>query len=74
MLLEAARRTNRLLKSLQDCTTGNDHVRGATKGSDPIWGGYLFGTYPNWATKFFMDTLLLEQAVAAGNAECIRSW
>lgn len=72
--LEAALRTNRLLKALQNCATSNDHVRGATKGSDPIWGGYLFGTYPNWATKFFMDTLLLEQAVAAGTSECIRSW
>jgi hypothetical protein len=64
----------RFLKSLQDCTTANRNVRGALKGSHPIWGGYLFGTYPNWATKFFMDALLLEEAQSRGSMACIRSW
>jgi len=59
--LDAARGANGWLKSLQDCNTENPHVRGAIKGSHPIWGGYLFGAYPNWAAKFFMDALLLEE-------------
>jgi hypothetical protein len=72
--LDGALRTMRFLKSLQDCTTANRNVRGALKGSHPIWGGYLFGTYPNWATKFFMDALLLEEAQSRGSMACIRSW
>lgn len=72
--LDAAVKANRFLKSLQDCRTGNPHVRGAIKGSHPIWGGYLFGTYPNWAAKFFMDALLLEERVVAGKESCIRCW
>ena len=72
--LEAALRANRFLKSLQDCRTGNSNVRGAIKGSHPIWGGYLFGTYPNWAVKFFMDALLLEEAVVEGKVPWIRCW
>lgn len=72
--LEAALRATRFLKSTQDCETGNAHVRGAIKGSHPIWGRYLFGTYPNWATKFFMDALLLEEATVRGRSACIRCW
>ena len=74
--LAAAQRANRLLRSLQDCSTPNLNVRGAVKGSHPIWGGYLFGTYPNWAAKFFMDALLLEDDVLRGVPEsgCIRCW
>ena len=71
---EAALRTNGFLKSLQDCSTSNPHVRGAVKGSHPLWGRYLFGTYPNWAAKFFMDALLMEEAAFTGQAPCIRCW
>ena len=49
-------------------------MRGAIKGSHPIWGGYLFGTYPNWAVKFFMDALLLEEAVVEEKVPWIRCW
>ncbi len=31
--------------------------RGAIRGSQPIWGQYSPFTYPNWATKFFVDAL-----------------
>ena len=34
-------------------------MRGAIKGSHPIWGSYARLGYPNWATKFFVDALLL---------------
>lgn len=71
---DAALRATGLLKSLQDCETTNLSVRGAVKGSHPIWGRYLFGTFPNWAAKFFMDALLAEEASSAGKASCIRVW
>ncbi len=45
--------------SAQDVTGDNDDVRGAIKGSHPIWGRYSPFTYPNWAAKFFLDALLL---------------
>jgi hypothetical protein len=63
---QAALRANRYLKSLQHCSTRDLRIRGAIKGSHPIWGGYLFGTYPNWAAKFFIDALLLEEAALTG--------
>ena len=42
----------------QDIRTGNSNVRGAIKGSYPIWGRYSPLTFPNWATKFFIDAML----------------
>jgi len=71
---EGALRANRFLKSLQDCTGNNLHTRGAVKGSHPLWGRYLFGTYPNWAAKFFMDALLMEEAIMTGQPPVIRCW
>ena len=36
-------------------------LRHSMKGSHPINGGYMTYRYPNWAAKFFMDGLMLEQ-------------
>lgn len=72
--LDGAHRATRYLKTLQDCETTNSNVRGAVKASHPIWGRYLFGSYPNWATKFFMDALMMEQAAVTGDMRCIRCW
>ena len=69
-----ALRTNRLLKALQDLRTRRPGIRGAIKGSHPVWGRYLFGTFPNWAVKFFMDALLTEEAARAGKALDVRAW
>ena len=60
-LIEHARRANRFNMSVQDLDTSDLNVRGAMKGSHPINGGYMRYRYPNWATKFFMDGLMLEQ-------------
>ena len=38
-----------------DCTS----VNGALAGSFPIFGEYMTGGYPNWATKYLLDALLL---------------
>ncbi len=43
-------------------------LRGAVKGSHPIYGNYLTFVYPNWAAKFFVDALLLEIAVTKQNS------
>ncbi|MBI1893817.1 MAG: terpene cyclase/mutase family protein [Candidatus Rokubacteria bacterium] len=72
--LDGGRRATGFLKRLQDCRTENLNIRGAVKGSHPIWGRYAFGSYPNWAAKFFMDALLMEEAVLAGDVTCIRCW
>lgn len=36
------------------------HIRGAISGSYPLWGDYQRFAFPNWAAKFFIDSLLLE--------------
>jgi hypothetical protein len=38
---------------------GPDDIRGALAGSFPIWGRYAPLQYPNWATKFLADSLML---------------
>ncbi|MEC4814566.1 MAG: prenyltransferase/squalene oxidase repeat-containing protein [Scytonema sp. PMC 1069.18] len=45
--------------SCQDVQTSDPNIRGGIKGSQPIWGKYTRLSYPNWATKFFIDGLLL---------------
>jgi hypothetical protein len=68
-----AHRTLDFLKSLHDCRSRNLAVRGAVKGSHPIWGRYLFGTFPNWAAKFFMDALLFDESLR-GTGPRPRCW
>jgi hypothetical protein len=36
-------------------------VRGALAGSFPVWGRYAPLQYPNWATKFMADSLMLRE-------------
>jgi len=43
----------------QDIHTNNLDVRGAIKGSQPIWGRYAPMSFPNWPTKFFVDAMML---------------
>ena len=62
--VEHARSTLRYVMSCQDTGSTEPGMRGAIKGSQPIWGRYSPFTYPNWATKFFLDALLLEELVA----------
>jgi hypothetical protein len=45
----------------QDIQTDNPNVRGAIAGSFPLWGGYAPFSYPNWATKFFIDAMVLRR-------------
>ena len=62
---DAAIRAVDRLCSLQSTSSALVGVRGAIKGSHPVWGGYAPFQYPNWATKFFADALLLRLGEAA---------
>jgi hypothetical protein len=50
--------------------TDRDTV-GGIKGSHPIDGGYHPWQYPNWATKFYADALMMDMANAGGPAYVI---
>jgi hypothetical protein len=58
-LRRAATRALDYVMACQDVTTDDLDVRGAIKGSQPIWGRYAPMSYPNWATKFFIDAMIL---------------
>ena len=58
--LNGALKLNDYVKSTQDLKSNNPGIRGGIKGSQPIWGRYIFYSYPNWAAKFFIDALMLE--------------
>jgi len=48
------------LKYLQKLDSPNDAINGALAGSFPINGSYMTMGYPNWATKYFLDSLMLQ--------------
>jgi len=54
---------NSYLKLKQELRIRNKNIHGAIAGSHPIWGKYMHFTYPNWAAKFFIDSLILEDEV-----------
>jgi hypothetical protein len=49
-----------VLKALQELESPNPALNGAIAGSFPLFGGYMRAGYPNWATKYFVDVLLLQ--------------
>lgn len=42
----------------------DDGIHGAVPGSFPISGSYMPYGYPNWATKYFLDGLLLQRRLS----------
>jgi uncharacterized protein YyaL (SSP411 family) len=58
---EVVRKVHSFLKRTQDLKTKNPGIRGGIRGSFPVNGEYLRYKIPNWAAKFFIDALLLEQ-------------
>lgn len=63
--LNAALKINDFVKSTQDLVSRNPGIRGGIKGSHPVWGRYIRYSYPNWAAKFFVDALALEDEIMA---------
>ena len=55
----AAVRATDYVCGCQDVDAPDPDVRGAIKGSHPVWGSYAPLSFPNWATKFFIDAMLL---------------
>jgi hypothetical protein len=62
--LDGARRANGFVRRTVrlDAPVG---IRGGVKGSFPIQGAYGPFEYPNWAAKFLVDSLVLEQRVTS---------
>jgi len=52
------------LKALQIVDSPNPGVNGALAGSFPLMGSYMTAGYPNWATKYLLDALLLQDRLA----------
>ena len=63
--LTAADKLVNYLKATQRIDTGIEGIDGAVAGSYPITGPYMTTGYPNWATKYFLDALIL-QAKSSG--------
>jgi hypothetical protein len=64
--LDAAYSSNRFVRWALN-VSGDDDVRGAVKGSYPVDGEYDPWVYPNWATKFMVDSCMLELAIRRGS-------
>lgn len=58
--MHAAKRINAYMKTAQNISSPNNGIRGAIPGSFPIYGWYAPFYFPNWAAKFFIDSLMLE--------------
>ena len=61
--VEAAAAANAFVKATQVRETGLHGIDGGIAGSYPIQGDYQSFQLVNWAAKFFVDSLLLEEAV-----------
>jgi uncharacterized protein YyaL (SSP411 family) len=57
---EAGDRLVNFLKAMQETHSSNPAINGALPGSFPLFGEYMAGGYPNWATKYLLDALLLQ--------------
>jgi hypothetical protein len=60
----AADRLVNYLKALQALDSPLPAINGAIAGSFPLFGEYMRAGYPNWATKYFLDALLLQERLS----------
>ena len=65
--LQAAQKSNLFVSQTQDLEV-NGPPRGAIKGAWPFYGSYERFAYPNWATKFYADALMLERKLTRGKS------
>ena len=61
---QAVMRALQYVMSTQLVDAPDANVRGAIKGSHPVWARYACLSFPNWATKFFIDAMWLRREVA----------
>ncbi|MBF0339972.1 MAG: hypothetical protein HQL95_03300 [Magnetococcales bacterium] len=65
--LEAGHRLLDFLKGLQVIDPPDSPMRGALAGSFPLFfGEYQSAGFPNWATKYLLDALLLQDRIIEG--------
>ncbi len=62
---KAADRVNRYLMARHDISSKDPSIRGGVTGSWPLWGNYGRYRILNWATRFFVDALLLRMSPEA---------
>lgn len=67
--LNAAIKAIEFVAGVQDVTTRNSDICGAIPGSYPIYGSYERLKYPNWAAKFFIDSVLLIDSIHSKDRE-----
>jgi hypothetical protein len=60
----AAEKLVNYLKPLQLLNSDNPALNGALPGSFPLFGSYMTAGYPNWATKYLLDALLMQDRLA----------
>ena len=63
---DATTRILGFVKKTQQLASSEPAVIGGIKGSHPINGGYHPWQYPNWATKFYADALMMDMANRSG--------
>jgi uncharacterized protein YyaL (SSP411 family) len=63
---DGAKRSIMFVNQTQQLKSANPGIRGGIAGSTPIYGRYERFTYPNWATKFYVDALLTFHALQNG--------
>ncbi|MBF0271844.1 MAG: hypothetical protein HQL98_07270 [Magnetococcales bacterium] len=69
IFLEAGHRLLDFLKGLQVIGVPSSPMRGALAGSFPMFlGEYQPAGFPNWATKYLLDALLLQDRIIEGRA------
>jgi hypothetical protein len=61
--LNAALKILEMVKATQNLVSKNPGVRGGVPGCYPCWGKYNPFSFPNWATKFFADALILQDEI-----------
>lgn len=57
-LVNAAAKMIDFIGSVQSSSLFNKRTRGGVAGSYPLWGRYMFMRYPNWAAKYYCDSLM----------------
>ena len=64
---DATTRILGFVKRTQPLSAEDSNAIGGIKGSHPIDGGYHPWQYPNWATKFYADALMMDMANRSGS-------
>ena len=64
---QAADRLMNFLQGLQQTDSGDPALDGAIAGSHPVGGDYMTYGYPNWATKYLLDGLLLQERLSGAS-------